>query len=458
MQARLKSIEELLAQIFSGLPLAQRQPGSEKETKSGLRFPKEEFFEEWFRKNGKVYFFLFKKNLKVTNLQAVELIALVQSHLYENNADQDNVEHVQFFSIEDFNNVLARLVEGFELGASRSFDFEFIAREYSHLLANALVVDVLFGSCVVFVPPYLDLDLKTICFLSGYIHSCGPSIYIRNVYKATPEEFFLYLGQHLKTLKPEKKLFFRPYVHEDFTEFDRDQKDELRSGLDDVKLYAQKYYVGTKPISSLIEDMRKEFADQLQLPAPGGNFTIDDLSKETPGIDPTRTLFLIMDHSLGDIRNRPGDRHFLICYEQLLLNENPFHIFDENKPAWFDHTTMPHTLMGAMLNITRPYWPKNRKVRVADFFLGSGTAWLETLKYPNISFNGLDIEPISALLAEDNLCFFQKTMPQHLNTKEGWRSFLNICEHPKIGLNSTGGWLPQKVWHLSGHVIFWMDT
>lgn len=38
------------------------------------------FFREWLRRRGTCYFFLFKKNLKVTNIQFADLLALMRSH------------------------------------------------------------------------------------------------------------------------------------------------------------------------------------------------------------------------------------------------------------------------------------------------------------------------------------------------------------------------------------------
>lgn len=38
------------------------------------------FFKKWFRENGTPYFFLFKKNLSVTNTQYVELFSLITRH------------------------------------------------------------------------------------------------------------------------------------------------------------------------------------------------------------------------------------------------------------------------------------------------------------------------------------------------------------------------------------------
>jgi hypothetical protein len=336
------------------------------------------FFDDWFRKKGLTYYFLFKKNFKVTNIQVPELLALIRTHLHESRTP---VKHPQFVSISGFRNILQ---------------------------------DVF------------------ICFLSGYIHSCGRCIYICNTYKARANELFTDLTGHLAKHKSNsKRILFRPYSHEDFTTHDRDQQDDLKSGLDDVKMYAQKYFIGSESLSDVVEGMRAAYGRDLEIPPPGSS-EVDAHSKSKADVDCSRTIFLVIDHSLGAVHNRPGDRHSLICYEQLFINQNPFHIFDENKPAWLDHTTIPHTLMGAMLNVTRPYWPDGT-VTIGDFFLGSGTTWLETLKDARTSFFGSDHEPISALLVEDNLLFFTKTAGELSILIESLTNILT--DHAIIGLH-----------------------
>ena len=108
-----------------------------------------------------------------------------------------------------------------------------------------------------------------------------------------------------------------------------------------------------------------------------------------------------------DVRER-GDEQYYILYEQSYRNENPHHLFDENKPAWIDHTTIPHTLAAAMINITRPWWkPKsNASSRIlCDPFVGTGTTLLEALK---LGLEGVcgDREALSRHMVDHNLQFF----------------------------------------------------
>ncbi len=225
------------------------------------------------------------------------------------------------------------------------------------------------------------------------------------------------IDRYLERYHQHERLLFRPFSHEDFTYYDRGQKEDLRDGLDDVKLSAQKYFLGEERIADVIEQMRSRFEGRLVIPFPGDYHNdVQTILEERKSSDfePRNCLFLVMDHSTKRIEygggtEIKGNRHFIICYDQECVNENPFHLFDENKPAWFDHTTLPHTLAGAMINISRPFWPDVGPAVVCDCFVGSGTALLEASKFDGVDCCGLDFEPISRLLVEDNLEFFSRT-------------------------------------------------
>jgi hypothetical protein len=59
----------------------------------------------------------------------------------------------------------------------------FVSDNYQQLLRNILVLNPYFGSATVYLPPDMNLDVKKICAESGYIHSCGRLIYVRNMTK-----------------------------------------------------------------------------------------------------------------------------------------------------------------------------------------------------------------------------------------------------------------------------------
>jgi tRNA G10 N-methylase Trm11 len=254
---------------------------------------------------------------------------------------------------------------------------------------------------------------------------------------------FAEIAEYIGTQK--SRILFRPYSHEDFTYFDRGQQHDLRFGLDDVKLYTQKYFIGDTRLVSVIEEMRTkaEFADKLVIPEPGDYHNDPELIAaecKRGGFDPSHSLFLVMDHSLDDEGTHRGDLHFIICYDQKLVNENPFHLFDENKPAWADHTTLPHTLAGAMINITRPYWPKDGKVSVCDCFVGSGTTLLEASKFDDTECAGVDLEPIGPQLVHDNIEFFSASAAEVRETFDSLSLVLKELTQPDQSLAARKTW------------------
>jgi hypothetical protein len=436
---------------FKSLPRARMTSGApdDKEWKRGPAFPQDQFFTEWFRNRGRIYYFLFRKNHRVTNIQVAELLALLRTYRRGGSGE------LQFLSVAGFKEAVARIVESFEQSGQNDFSrYEFVATQYYDAIKNTAALDVMFGSCLLYLPPGIDINLETICSRSGYVHSCGRCVYVRNIYKATKKEMFRIVRSYLETL--DKRCFLRPYSHEDFTKHDRDQGDDLMSGLDDVKIYADKYFLESDRLSAVVEEMRMEFQDKIVIPARGP-YKYDDgaIKKEVErgDFDRSHSLFMIMDHSLDQKQKAKGDRHFIILYDQLCINESPFQIFDENKPAWVDHTTMPQTLAGAMINITRPYWPANGRVKISDCFIGSGTTWLEAIKHDDVDCSGSDIEPISRLLLEDNLHFFSATTDQV--NKYSWSlKQINNSFHKEQEQSAA----EHQAWHQTPHCQAYEDA
>lgn len=383
-------------------PLRQALKSAEKD--SG--FSTATFFSKWFREFGHPYFFLFKKNLKVTNIQFAELTSLLRTHAHNSGGDPCQ-NGLQFFSVKRFNAAVAELVNAFPSNPSRA-RCDLIAELYGSLLRNAVVTTAFFGSCAVFLPPHLEVDLLPICAHSGYIHSCGESVFIRNVDKTTMDDFFTRVDLYIENKSPNTLPFFAVYTHEDFTDYDRALAADLRDGLDDVKIYLEKFHMGEHRLVAVLNKMKSRFDSRLDIPDAG-----DFHEKHQRVQDRPRTLWLIMDHSIGQEPHQKGKDRYYICYDQIYVNENPFHVFDENKPAWKAHTTIPHTLAGAMINVTCPWWPKDREATIVDPCVGTGTTVLELVKFPiEVKSKASDIDPFSPLLADDNLEFFAASVPE----------------------------------------------
>jgi len=397
-------------------------------------FSTEKFFAHWFQDSGSAYFFLFKKNLRVTNIQMAELFSLI-STFNRSHETGEPIHDLQFHGRAEFGRAVGGLVRSFQRDPDDpQLRYSEVARCYSSILRRGVVVDVLHGSCAVFIPPHFTIDLKAICAHSGYVHSCGRSVFVRPVAEASMGEFMEALAAHLEHHPfVGRKGFFSVYAHEDFTNFDRYVAGDLRHGLDDVKIFVEKYFMGPDSLVSVLKAVKDRFQAQLEIPEPGDYTKKHKGIRKTRDIDRSRTLWLIVDSSFERGGASDPRKKFYICYDQQFFNDNPFHLFDENKPAWIAHTTIPHTLAGAMINITRPFWPPDGEVVLADPFMGTGTIWLEGLKDKRVRVDGGDMAPIAPLLAADNAHFFSAS-PRQLS------SYLKLLEEiigPDFDPNSS---------------------
>lgn len=369
-------------------------------------FSKDRFFKSWFRESGNSYYFLFRKNLTVTNLQFDELFALVRIHTAGTSSHE--ARRLQFMSGAEFQLLVQSLVDSFAGHDRNPEEYSaVIAEHYESVFARIVVTDCFWGSCAVYLPPHLDLDPALVCGESGYVHSCGRSVYSRDVNKSDPELLVEGLDRHLKRFPSDKRVLFAVYAHEDFTDYDRRLAAELTHGLDEVKIYVEKYYMGGSSLVEVLSILGERFATELRIPDSGNYLESHRGSRqEDDELDQDRTIWLVVDRGISEDWAQPSGEKFFICYDQLYKNDNPTHLFDENMPAWVAHTTIPHTLAGAMLNITRPYWPTGDVV-VCDPFVGSGTVLLQAVRYPNVKPTCSDKMRSATQLIADNYGFFQ---------------------------------------------------
>lgn len=364
----------------------------------------EKFFRLWFREKGNPLFFLFKKNLSVTNTQFVELLSLLTIHSATTIHGGQEIK-LLFYSTEHikttFTEAILSLLENYNPNdLSR---FARFSERYIDIFSSTVAVDMFYGSCAVFLPMTVKTDLEKIVSDSGYIHSAGKSVFVRNIKKAKQIDFLSSIGNYLANDKLDSsigkaKIPFVVYSHEDFSGFDKDFLDLMDRGIDQCKIFVEKMSMGSERLSTIISEMSSRFSDRLFVPNAG------DYRAEHK-FHHTNTLWLISDKSIssGQLRN-PGANRYYICYEQSLKNDSPFFFFDENKPAWKPHTTLPHSLSSALLNISRPL---SENATICDPFGGTGTTWLEAkrIQLPNKVVCS-DLSPSSHMLLEDNIHFF----------------------------------------------------
>lgn len=369
---------------------------------------KNSFFENWFTFNGKTYNFIFKQNLFVTNLQFRELIDLIRLNVKKGNERPQ----INFMTTHEFIDLTSNIIESFidekilknlrnkQITSSKIQDsLQIICDNYSNLFENTIIIDAFYTSCIVSVPNSLELDIQKICFQSGYIHSCGENIYTRNMKKAKYDNFVDKLAHYLKDYK--EPLNFIMYTHEDFPVKNKLYVNDFQKhGLDEIKFFLEKFYMQNISLIQIVENLKTDerLKDKIKIIK----------KNEAKGSNSDECIWMIIDRSIGNDLKYPGEKKYYICYKQMYINENPFHIFDENKPGWINSVTIPHILVGAMLNIARGECPNNgqKKYKVIDPFVGTGTTFLEALKYDDIGFEGGDKCRIAKTVTQINMQFF----------------------------------------------------
>lgn len=368
-----------------------------------------DFRQKWFGADtgGTPFFFLFTKNLSITNVQFAELLSLLRLHTFDRTGAR--AKALYFVTSEEFDRTLVEMVEPFE--GDRALG-DLLSQLYWDVYSRTVLVDPYYGSCNVFLPPNLTLHLAAVAGEAGYLHSCGYSIFVRNMVKAEPSLLRNKLSAHLRHIPPDhgKRVRFLVYADEDFSRYDRAQASALDAGLDDTKIHVEKAWFRIKRLVDILDDLHDSMSDRLAF-GQGGSYLSD---RSTHGadseIDPTRTIWLVQDRAIGSPCEQPGSDRYYICYDQLFRARNPIYLFDENKPAWHDHTTLPPTLAAGMLNVVRRPERADIHLGIADPFVGTGTSLLEALRFDQMTFRGSDTASSTKVLIDDNLEFFRSSL------------------------------------------------
>lgn len=359
----------------------------------------------WFRERGKPCYFLFRKHLGVTNTQYVELFSLIQS-LSSIGGTKEVSDCFLFRTADDLKTTLTETINSLldEDESKREEMIKGFADNYSDAFSRTAAIDLFYCSCAVFLPPEIDIDLEKLCAQSGYIHSAGYSIYIRNIKKARKHDLLQSVSAYLQASSAQRPIPFVVYSHEDFDEYDNHASDQIRRGIDSTKLYIEKMSLGSNRLGDVVYSISLMFPDDLDVPRPGS------YKAEHKFENSESTLWLIGDKSISSNNILyPGSQRYYICYHQIAKNASPLYYFDENKPAWKSHTTLPHTLTAALINSTLPH---DKQKSICDPFGGTGTTWLEVKRIiPKSKILSIDNSELSPILVQDNMHFF--LMPSH---------------------------------------------
>lgn len=346
-------------------------------------------------------FFLFKQGLRKTNVNFAELIALLQIHC----SDKGPASHIQFQFISS-SEAKEYISENIRLGTNTtSEDITRLSSSLEDYFSDRIIVEFFYTSACVFLPPQVSINLEGIIVESGYVHSCGDLVFAEDTQRLGSLEAESAISDVISTLTDDERYLLVPYCHEDFTSRDRGDSEFLKDGLDDVKIHISKSFLGEIPLHEFVLALVENHKAMGAAAPTNYKLSRKRFNEQFPGKKMV-TIWLISDSGIEPSNYRNSDKRFIICYRQRLKNDNPYHHYEENKPAWVSHTTLPHSLAGAMINIARPWLPRENAV-ISDPFCGSGTIYLEAQKFPIITCHTSDRSPLAGAIIRDNISFFK---------------------------------------------------
>lgn len=354
------------------------------------------------------YVFVFKQGFKKTNVHAVEFIYLLQMHTVLGKSGKS--KHLQVVSTNDILESADQylpIIRGARDDDERAKTLEsFVA-----FFGNKAVVDFNMTTATVFLPDEAAVDFAAIVAESGYVHSFGNYIIVDDLQNLTEIRLTNALEYAVKLSTDEGyKTLLVPYCHEDFTSRDRTKSMFLADGLDDIKFYISKAFVGQKRLYHLLKEFVSSKIEEVVLAPTDYRKSKEEFSAKFPNHEPS-TVWLVTDFGLRDDELSASKVKYFLAYRQIFKNENFYHFYEENKPAWASHTTLPHSLAGAMLNLARRWLPDG-EVRICDPFSGSGTVFLEAQKFIGLRCNSYDLSHLNIEVMSDNIRFFQQNAEQ----------------------------------------------
>jgi len=410
------------------------------------------------------FFFLFWKNLSVTNITVPELMSLIQRHTVvraDNNGENKKVDFLTSREYKDFFiNIWLSLTESVfrdnpvdwdqislrskiyltsaakdqseadVIDAMKYFSdekcklennftkiAEHIVRFHADFFDRTIIFDYYFTSALIHIPISLAVDIRLITFEAGYILSSGACIYARNIDKAKTGEFRIKLKAFLE-INRTKNFYITPFASELFSQDEVSKSSaSVRNGLDGVIIQLRKHYFDRIPLLVFLNELKDEYGDRIIIPSGNQSFLEErrrakacDAAASAAAADPECTIWFITDSGVGYDRNNlvvnRNKEIFIFVYAQLYRNSNQLVIFKERKPAWVSSTTLPHTLSGAMVNIAIANLPEDRRESplVMDPFCGTGTVLFDAaIRIPSAKIVGLDRLISMPLLIKHNL-------------------------------------------------------
>lgn len=368
-----------------------------------------ELFRLWFFEHGAAYYFVFRKDASETNIQFAELLRLISREVFP---------QPQYASHSDFRAALQQIIgdcfDMNELTAGPKYQDRF-RDTYLPLIENTIVVDAFHGSSAVYIPPGRIVTPERIIGLSGYIHSAGRLVGVRDMQKATIEHFSHRYSRFVEKYRDDASfplskvasIFSVESYSEEHSYYElepRQQQAKLAydrerrvNGLYGLMLSSAKCHLGGMQVKDAFREILAAAPHALVVHDP----VVDGEDVESPSM-----LWLLCDGKLQPDMRKSNDKRYYVLYQQLWRNANQFIVFDEGMPGWKANETIPHSLVSAALNLALPSRPELKavsSVSLIDPFVGTGTTVLQCLKYDHIDGRGSDLSALSGALFRDNL-------------------------------------------------------
>lgn len=290
------------------------------------------------------YIFVFSEPLTVTNIQYQELFYLLKKYTM-------------------FRNPVIGIAE--------------TVKQKRDKLSQYCTVEITPFEHSCFVRSNCDFDIKSIVKNSGYVHSAGDAIYVKEWNNVDTEDIIKELKKYSSDKNKKHELLF--YTDQKLTESERK--------IEGIAIDYLRTYIGTNFFNKeikVIESGIKNYCDEMGIKENGEPIFI---YKDTWHI--TDKTFLYPEQN---------DKHYMIICQSFCKKENPLHDLDEKRPYWAGIYTTPHNLTSAMVNIAQI---KKGDI-IYDPFMHMGTTAIEAAKY-DCYIIGSDIkEPVGAL---DNFNF-----------------------------------------------------
>ena len=366
--------------------------------------------------------FLFYKNLSVTNISLRELIALLNRHA--SRLDGSRLSGLKFFSDDEYTNFLVNLFSSFcdvrEDESSEALEKEVdrivaaIFKSYKDIFYDTVIFDAYFTCVVVHVPRSLSINVLAVVSESGYVHSAGTALYIRNVNKVAQRDLRKTIRDFTDPISP-KPVYLTPYADEYFAPYEeQNSATSIRNGLDGIRIQLRKHYIEGEALRTFLNRLHDPHSVYV---APGLKNYREE--REESHANPDWTIWLISDTrvttTVDDGLTGRGRDHYLIVFAQYFNNANQFILFKERKPAWVAPITLPHTLSISMVNLALANLPttSQRSPVILDPFCGTGTTLIDAaLRIPRATVIGLDRQAMTPQLVRDNARFFSLTVRQ----------------------------------------------